>query len=213
MSAQGQHASVNRLVLNSITGVVANKTLFEGVSAQVNSGQLLRISGDNGAGKSTLLRMIVGLLEIEAGEIRWNEQPIDDSDFFQADLSYVGHKDGLKGERTAVENLAFYQQLYQKYEQNLDQLLFDFNLLEQAEILAKHLSFGQRRRLALLRLALSQRPLWIVDEPFTGVDVNARKLIEGLFSNHLEAGGIIVMTHHGDLTNTLLASYLHEVAL
>jgi heme exporter protein A len=213
MSAQGQHASVNRLVLNSITGVVANKTLFEGVSAQVNSGQLLRISGDNGAGKSTLLRMIVGLLEIEAGEIRWNEQPIDDSDFFQADLSYVGHKDGLKGERTAVENLAFYQQLYQKYEQNLDQLLFDFNLLEQAEILAKHLSFGQRRRLALLRLALSQRPLWIVDEPFTGVDVNARKLIEGLFSNHLEAGGIIVMTHHGDLTNNLLASYLHEVAL
>jgi heme exporter protein A len=213
MSAQGQHTSVNHLVLNSITGAVANKTLFEGVIAQVSSGQLLRISGDNGAGKSTLLRMIVGLLEIEAGEIRWNDQPIDDSDFFQADLSYVGHKDGLKGERTAIENLAFYQQLYQKYEQNLDQLLFDFNLLEQAEILAKHLSFGQRRRLALLRLALSQRSLWIVDEPFTGVDVNARKLIENLFTSHLEAGGIIVMTHHGDLTDTSLASYLHEVAL
>jgi heme exporter protein A len=213
MSLLGQPTNVNRLVLNGVTGAVANNVLFEDIHSQVSSGQLLRISGDNGAGKSTLLKMIVGLLEIEAGDIRWNDQPIDDSDSFQADLSYVGHKDGLKGERTAIENLAFYQQLYQQYEQNLDQLLFDFNLLQQAEILAKHLSFGQRRRLALLRLAISNRPLWVVDEPFTGIDVNARVLIEGLFTRHLDAGGIIVMTHHGDLMSTPLAAYLHEVVL
>jgi len=213
MSLLGQPTNVNRLVLNGVTGAVANNVLFEDIRSQVSSGQLLRISGDNGAGKSTLLKMIVGLLEIEAGDIRWNDQPIDDSDSFQADLSYVGHKDGLKGERTAIENLAFYQQLYQQYEQNLDQLLFDFNLLQQAEILAKHLSFGQRRRLALLRLAISNRPLWVVDEPFTGIDVNARVLIEGLFTRHLDAGGIIVMTHHGDLMSTPLAAYLHEVVL
>lgn len=213
MSLLGQPTNVNRLVLNGVTGAVANNVLFEDIRSQVSSGQLLRISGDNGAGKSTLLKMIVGLLEIEAGDIRWNDQPIDDSDSFQADLSYVGHKDGLKGERTAIENLAFYQQLYQQYEQNLDQLLFDFNLLQQAEILAKHLSFGQRRRLALLRLAISNRSLWVVDEPFTGIDVNARVLIEGLFTRHLDAGGIIVMTHHGDLMSTPLAAYLHEVVL
>ncbi len=213
MSVQRQNASVNALVLDKVTGIIATKTLFEGVQSTINAGELLRISGDNGAGKSTLLKMIVGLLEPESGQIVWNQQAIDDSETFYSELSYVGHKDGLKAERTAIENLAFYQRLYQKHDVNLDQLLFDFKLLEQAEVLTKHLSFGQRRRLALLRLPLSGRMLWVVDEPFTGVDVSARALIETLFENHLKAGGIIVMTHHGSLDESVLASYLREVAL
>jgi len=213
MSAQGQYSPANSLVLENITGMVVNKVLFEAVSASLNAGQLLRISGDNGAGKSTLLKMIVGLSELEVGQVLWNQLAIDDSAEFESDLSYVGHKDGLKSERTAIENLTFYQQLYQRDNYNLDQLLFDFNLLEQAEILTKHLSFGQRRRLALLRLALSQRPLWVVDEPFTGVDVSARVLIEQLFVDHLKNGGLIVMTHHGSLDDSVLSAFLKEVTL
>ncbi len=213
MPAQGHNASVNSLVLDNVSGMVGTKLLFEKVNTSVSSGQLLRISGDNGAGKSTLLKMMVGLLEVEAGHVTWNQQPIDDSEHFLADLSYVGHKDGLKAERTAIENLAFYQQLYRNVEDNLDQLLFDFQLLEQAELLTKNLSFGQRRRLALLRLSLSSRALWVVDEPFTGIDVSARKLIETMFVEHLDVGGIVVMTHHGKLDDTPLADYLHEVNL
>jgi heme exporter protein A len=213
MSAQGQYSPANSLVLENITGMVANRVLFESVNATLSAGQLLRISGDNGAGKSTLLKMIVGLLDLEVGDVIWNQQAIDDSDNFESDLSYVGHKDGLKSERTAIENLAFYQQLYQRPNFNLDQLLFDFNLLEQAETLTKHLSFGQRRRLALLRLPLSQRPLWVVDEPFTGVDVSARVLIEQLFVAHLAEGGLIVMTHHGCLNDSAISPFLQEVTL
>lgn len=213
MSVQGHNASVNTLVLDNITGMIGTKLLFEKVTTSVESGQLLRISGDNGAGKSTLLKMMVGLLEVEEGQVIWNQQPIDDSEHFFAELSYVGHKDGLKAERTAIENLAFYQRLYQNKQHNLDQLLFDFQLLEQAELLTKNLSFGQRRRLALLRLPLSSRALWVVDEPFTGIDVSARKLIETMFVEHLAAGGMVVMTHHGSLDDTALAEYVHEVAL
>jgi heme exporter protein A len=99
--------------------------------------------------------MIVGFLELESGNILWNKYAIDDSEDYYSELSYVGHKDGLKAERTAIENLAFYQRLYTKNSSNLDQLLFDFKLLEHAEILTKNLSFVQRRRLALLRLPLS----------------------------------------------------------
>lgn len=213
MCDEDKYINNNTLVLDNVTGMVANTVLFEQVNTQVSSGQLLRISGDNGAGKSTLLKMIVGLHELESGHIRWNQHDVDDSDSFEHDLSYVGHKDALKGERTAIENLTFYQRLYRQFDTNLDQLLFDFNLLEQAETLTKYLSFGQRRRLALLRLPLSKRPLWVVDEPFTGVDVSARELVESMFVDHLVEGGIIVMTHHGHLDETPLMPYLREVAL
>jgi heme exporter protein A len=207
------YAATNKLELKNLEGVVGNKQLFDGLSAFVSAGQLLRIVGENGAGKSTLLRIITGLLTAEAGSIEWNGTSVSDDEAFAQSMCFIGHKDGLKAERTALENLSFYQDLYQSNAVNLDQLLLDYDLLQCADVLTKQLSFGQRRRLALLRLVIANRPLWVLDEPFTGIDIQARVLIEQLFEQHLQAGGMIVMTHHGSLNNSSIAQYEKQIAL
>jgi heme exporter protein A len=214
MSQQNQaYPADNRLSLQQISALAGTKLLFDNISVEVSSGELLHIAGANGAGKSTLLNIITGLAEAETGQVYWNQQALAESASFKQDLSYIGHKDGLKQQRSVIENLRFYQRLYQSDVQNLDQLLHDFDLLDVAELVTGQLSFGQRRRLALARLSLAKRPLWVLDEPFTGVDVTARDRIEQLFEQHLQAAGMIVMTHHGSFSQTNLVAYQKQLLL
>jgi heme exporter protein A len=213
MTAAAAPFAAHFFEIQNVAAEMGGKLLFQHINARLEAGQLLRIQGANGSGKTTLLRIISGLSEAESGKVLWNRQSIQDGEAYFRQISFIGHKDGLKDDRTALENLQFYQHLYQVENSDNERLLLRLNLLHHADTLTRYLSFGQRRRLALLRLLLSGRPLWLLDEPFTGIDAEGRALISEMFCSHLSRGGMIIMTHHGDLEHKALHRLERQIVL
>jgi len=179
-----------------------DRCLFSGLELEVDAGQLLYVSGPNGSGKTTLLRMLCGLLLPEDGVIRWSGENIRAlGDEYHRELFYFGHLNGIKGELTALENLTMAAllagQMYSE-EQILDAL--DRMGLEGYEDLpTKVLSQGQKRRVALAGLLLTRARLWILDEPFTALDVAAVADLRDTLRAHLQARGLVVLTTHQEV--------------
>ena len=205
------HHSITTSDLSCTRG---DNTLFKDLSFQLNSGQCMHVIGPNGCGKTSLLRMLCGLRSPDEGLIQWNKKSSQNNLEFQEATAYIAHKDGLKNELTAIENLAYYQQLEGISDINaLDHCLHKMGILQCADLTAQQLSFGQRRRLAFARLLIKEFDLWILDEPFTGIDIDGRAIIEGLCVAHLKDSGSIVMTHHQKLTSSTLSPFLVELRL
>lgn len=191
-----------------------DRLLLSGINFSLAPQQLLRIIGENGSGKTSLLRVIAGLSEADAGELQWQGYNINSSESYSQNLGYIGHRDGIKPMLTAIENLRFYQHLHQTNNEDIiNQVLHKLNLLDHADITAGLLSFGQRRRLAFARLLLASQSLWLLDEPFTGIDVKGKKLIESICIEHLKNNGMIIMTHHGNLDDSQLNQYENQLDL
>jgi len=176
--------------------------LFNDLSCVLQTGETLYVRGANGSGKSSLLRMLAGLAQPDAGDVRWcgTDTRALGSDY-AAVLQYVGHQNGIKLDLTAQENLAFYQALNGGPDAAaLITALERTGLASCAALPARRLSAGQRRRLALARLLLWHAPLWLLDEPLTSLDDDGRALFRGLMQRHTTGGGIIVMaTHEADI--------------
>ena len=211
--------TLNRLTADQLSCTRGERNLFRNLSFKVSAGECLHVVGANGCGKTSLLRILCGITRPDEGRIFWNNSNIAGNDVYLAESSYIAHKDGLKNELTAIENLRWYQLLAAQKSANagnedaLDDCLEALGILDCADLFAQQLSFGQRRRLAFSRLLLGSFKLWILDEPFTGVDVSGRASIEGHCVNHLEQGGSIIMTHHQSLKPSGLSPYLSELNL
>ncbi len=175
--------------------------LISGLEISTSGGQLLLIEGPNGSGKTTLLKTICGMIEPDEGEILWRDSRINSMmKEYLAELNYVGHHNGIKLALTVIENLKTATTLASVNNiDNLDQVLDLFSLDAYRETSAQLLSSGLRRRLALARLAICAARLWVLDEPFTSLDNEGRNVVKGLFRDHLNSGGIIVMTSHDDI--------------
>jgi heme exporter protein A len=177
-----------------------DSTLFSELGFTLAPGALLRVTGANGSGKTSLLRALCGLLLPSAGEVRWNGESIRSlREEYWKHLAYIGHADALKGDLTVLENLAFACALA-----GLDvpvararAALESFGLASREQLPARALSQGQRRRAALARLAVSEaQTLWILDEPFAALDVQAVERAQSLAAEHLARGGMVVLTTH-----------------
>ena len=187
------------LEADNLECVRGERRLFAGVGFKLAPGELLYLQGRNGAGKTSLLRMLIGLLPPEAGEIRWQGQPIRKSgDEFRADLCYLGHLNAIKEELTPLENLLAAARLADETLSEDDALdaLEQVGLAGRVVFACKYLSQGQKRRVALARLVKERRPLWVLDEPFVALDVAAVDWLAGIISGHLQRGGLAVMTTH-----------------
>ena len=185
-----------------LVGVRGERRLFQDLSFALTAGELLYVHGPNGSGKTTLLRTLCGLAMPEAGEIRWKGQNIRRlGEEFHREMAYVGHLNGVKDELTAFENLRVVGQLagVTASEERALEALRRLELTACAELPGKVLSQGQKRRVALARLLLAPMVLWIMDEPFNALDVKAVGMVQNMLSEHLDKGGMVVLTTHQEV--------------
>ncbi|WP_162046809.1 cytochrome c biogenesis heme-transporting ATPase CcmA [Vibrio taketomensis] len=191
------------LEVKQLTAIRDERILFEALSFAIDSGELVQIEGRNGTGKTTLLRIIAGLGDRDEGEIFWNNENVaSNRDAFHQDLLFLGHQTGVKRELTAYENLRFYVSIHAQQsvdKETIYQALLKVGLAGREDVPVAQLSAGQQRRVALARLWLSKHKLWILDEPLTAIDKQGVKVLESLFQQHAEQGGIVVLTTHQDM--------------
>jgi heme exporter protein A len=190
------------LCATNVTYERNEQVIFSKVSLALGSGEMLQIQGANGAGKTTLMRILAGLLPASRGQITWNGELLADcSEVFYTNVLYISHNPGIKLGLTVKENLQLMLALAvtKKKEEQLNDAMKSLNLLAFKDVYAEQLSAGQQRRVALAKLFLLSKKLWLLDEPFAALDQAGITMMHELMSNHLQQKGMIVVTSHQSL--------------
>ena len=182
----------------NLTCIRDDRVLFNDLNFTVNSGDIVQIEGPNGAGKTSLLRLLAGLSGAEQGEVRWQGERLQQQrERWHRNLLFLGHHPGVKSILTPLENLAFYHADCREAQRFA--ALEAVDLLGLEEVAVAQLSAGQQRRVALARLWLSRAPVWILDEPLTAIDVQGVQKLMALFIEHVNHGGMVILTTHQPL--------------
>jgi heme exporter protein A len=178
-----------------------DRHVLRGVSLDVHAGELMHVSGPNGTGKTTLLRVICGLLRPEQGSVAWQGRSIAATAAeYQAALAYASHEPALKSDLTALENLRFSVGLKRRVTAaELRSSLERTGVGTCADLPARVLSAGQRRRVAMARVLAFRADLWLLDEPYTNLDGSGSSLLSALLAEHVGQGGLALVVAHHDL--------------
>ncbi|MGH8254502.1 MAG: cytochrome c biogenesis heme-transporting ATPase CcmA, partial [Steroidobacteraceae bacterium] len=179
-----------------------DRHVLRGLSFDVAAGHCLQVTGVNGSGKSTLLRALAGLLPLESGTISWRGHDTRrDPHAFHSELAWLGHGTGLKGDLSAPENLRYSAGLRRDFNAaDIDAALARVGFPHSDGRLARQMSAGQQRRVALARVLLLDSALWLLDEPTSNLDVQGQHMFGQILSTHLERGGAAVIATHLPLT-------------
>ena len=187
---------MSKLIVNNLSCQRGYKLLFENLSFELNSGEVLKVSGPNGSGKTSLMKILAGLSSFETGSIDYDETKIN-SERYNLDFLYLGHLAALSPELSCLENLKYTMRL------GNDNLDLDFSdalkkvgLNKFENELVGKLSAGQKKRIALSLLFITQSKVWLLDEPFSALDSKAIKIIETRVEDHCNSGGICILTTH-----------------
>ncbi len=170
---------------DGLGAVRGERVLFRDVSVTANAGELILLRGANGSGKTTLLRQLAGLSEAQAGTIE------------RAGLHHwIGHTNGLKAHETPRSHLHHWARVWGS-SRDVGKVLTDIGMARPANVSCRMLSAGQKRRTALARIALEDRNLWLLDEPFNALDTEGQKLLAERIEAHRASGGAVIAALHG----------------
>ena len=185
------------LKIENLTCIRGGREVFKDISFEISSGQALQITGLNGSGKTSLLRIIAGLIRFPSGQISYTGCNSE------ANLSkfchYFGHSDSIKPALTVSENLNFWRSIMGNQIETISNSLETLGLSHLEKISASYLSAGQKKRLSLARLLVNKRPIWLLDEPTTSLDSKAMNTLTTIMTDHVNSGGIILVTTHSPL--------------
>ena len=187
--------------IKNISCIRGNKLLFKNLNFKINNKELLVIKGANGSGKTTLLKILSGLLKPISGSIIINKKNINilKDEYFKY-FEYIGHENAIKTALTVRENLNFYLKIKRNLTtKNFEKAIKIFNLKDLLDIKVENLSSGEKRRVSLSRLILSNSKIWFLDEPTNGLDkintVNFFKILK----QHLQLNGLAIVASHDDI--------------
>ncbi len=190
---------VNVVELRDISCEKQNRQLFSDLNLVVNKGELVLLRGENGAGKTSLLRILVGLSQPQDGSVLFCGDVLDSSDDVIRSLIYVGHKPGNNPTLSALTNLKFWaaQRQLDVNNSTILETLEHLQLEGLEDSPTRFLSAGQQRRVALARLWLQiDAKLWVLDEPFTALDVKTVEMLSQHIGEFVSNGGAVIMTSH-----------------
>jgi len=191
------------LNVQNLQCVRGDNCLFKDLSFTLSDGELLHLKGANGAGKTTLLRALSGLLAPVEGDISLDGRSLFKyRDEYHAQITYLGHLNGIKGDLTTYENIQLHADLngLRIMQAEVDQALQALGLLSRAELPVKVLSQGQQKRVALARLLVMKRRLWLLDEPFVALDVKAVDWLQRIIGDQLQKNAMVVLTTHQEVS-------------
>ncbi|MBP1858526.1 heme ABC exporter ATP-binding protein CcmA [Rhizobium herbae] len=190
------------LVVEDLSAKRGEDLIFHDISFVVSAGEALVVTGPNGSGKSTLLRVLAGLLAAEYGSVRLDGISFEIGHPREL-CHYLGHRNAMKRELTVAENLSFWKSFMGDSDGGsgigLEEATEALGLGGISHLPFGYLSAGQQRRMAMAKLLVAYRPIWILDEPTAALDASADRLFAALVSRHLGAGGIVVAATHQPL--------------
>jgi len=186
-----------RLSGRGLRCVRGGREVFSGLDFESVTGEALSVTGPNGSGKTSLLRLVAGLLHPAGGSI---ELAGGDSELTLPEQAhYLGHRDALKPALSVIENLSFWRDFLGGATGDAAKCLARVGIDHAAHLPAGFLSAGQRRRLSIARLLSVKRPIWLLDEPTTALDVAGQAVFVSLMREHLSSGGMILAATHAPL--------------
>jgi len=202
---------INTLCLQSLGHQHQEQLLFSGVSYELKDGDLLLITGNNGSGKSTLLQILTGLKEATSGKVTFNQQNIFNHPLYQTHIHYIGHQTGLKSGLTVLENIKLSLLLHHVSSFAFHHIIRTLQLDALLNKTIRQLSAGQQRRVALAKLFLIKKPIWLLDEPLTALDQTTQQFLQLEINAHCKARGIAIVSSHQTLLH--INQPIHQLSL
>ena len=187
--------------IKNISCIRGNKLLFKNLNFKLKNQELLVIKGANGSGKTTLLKILSGLLKPLSGSIIFDKKNINTSkDEYLKLFEYIGHENAIKNALTVRENLNFYLKIKKNLKkENFKNAIKIFNLKHLLDIKIENLSSGEKRRVSLSRLILSNSKIWFLDEPTNSLDKKNTLIFFEILNQHLKSNGIAVIASHDEI--------------
>ena len=170
--------------------------ILSNINLELDSSSVINIHGRNGCGKTSLLKIIVGMTEPTDGIINNNILSDDNKN-----ITYIGHKHGIKNNLTLSENILFEPSIYNGKQKNIDDMIKRYQMGKYKDYLSKNLSHGQQKKISLIKAGLSNAKVWVIDEPYSALDKDAIKILDSCIYEHLCNQGSVIMTNHEPITD------------
>lgn len=196
---QKQYSFTGNLVVKNLACLRNDQVLFEDLNLSLSPENVLFLQGENGSGKTSFLRILCGFRLPDEGEITWGDQSTSSFPEYYQNISFVGHKNGIKDELTVEENLNLMRSMATASDIKTEDVLKQIGLFKKSDVLTRLLSAGQKRKLALARLMMTNNSFWVLDEPFTSLDKASVGFFESLIKQHIARGGMLILTSHHDI--------------